>query len=64
MTLIYIGYLVSIAITDSWINVLIWLIYFFSIEIWQISVSGTDKDNRWERLEQWGSSIWNWIDVA
>jgi hypothetical protein len=63
MTLIYSGYLACIAVTDSWISVLAWLIYFVFIEFWQMFTSGTDNDNQWEKLEQWGSSIWNWIDV-
>jgi hypothetical protein len=63
MMFIYIGYLVCIAITESWISVLTWLIYFVLIEVWQIHTAGTDDDDKWEKFEQWARSPWNWLDI-
>jgi hypothetical protein len=48
LTLVYFGYLMCIAFTDSWIAVLAWLIYFLLIEAWQLITSGTDDDSKWE----------------
>jgi hypothetical protein len=45
MMLIYFGFLMNMLHTESWIAILIWLIYFSLILVYKIATSGQDDDS-------------------
>jgi hypothetical protein len=63
LMLVHFGYLINLALDDSWIVVLVWFIYFLVIFLYKLATSGQDESDWWENLEIWASSAWNWTDL-